>query len=347
MKTNRLKTLLAAVMVVALAAVPALADVVETRSGARLVGIVTKIDGSTVVLSTDYAGDISVKLSEVTSLATTNPMFIRLANGTVMQGTLVPAGAGQVRIAGPAGAVTTGVETVAMTWAPGETDPDVAALERKWSYEAAVDITGKTGNSEQLGSAFSVRAVLAGPGDVLQFYSAYNRQESDDVKSSDQFKAGIDYANNYSGRHSWYVRNEGGFDRIKDIELYNVAAAGFGYDLIKEANQTLTARAGVSFRYEGYQNPLTENVKSAGLDFGLAHRLAFGKSVLSNALSYVPAFDDFGNFRASHESYFETPVTASLWKLRIGVSNDYNSRPGVGVERLDSTFYTRLVLNWQ
>jgi hypothetical protein len=41
------------------------------------------------------------------------------------------------------------------------------------------------------------------------------------------------------------------------------------------------------------------------------------------------------------------PITASLWKLRIGVSNDYNSEPGPGVKGLDTTYFTRLILNWK
>jgi hypothetical protein len=236
---------------------------------------------------------------------------------------------------------------VAASWAAGAKDPAVAALERHWGYEAAVDVAGKTGNKEQLGTGFSFRATLAGSGDKLQFYTAYDRQVSDGVKSADQFKAGVDYANNFSGAKSWYVRNEGGFDRVKDIELYDVAAAGLGYDLIKKPKQLLTSRAGVSFRYAGYKNPRTEDVKSAGLDFGLAHRLELTNAALINRLSYVPTFEDFSNFVAVHESLLELPLLSTQWKLRLGVANDYNSKPGRGVERLDTTYFTRLVLNWR
>ncbi len=344
MTTTRTLSTLAVTLLAAFAASWTSADVVETRNGARLVGTVTKIDGSSVVLDTDYAGEIKIKQSEVVNLTTDNPLFVRLAAGTVIEGRVAPAGPGQITVSGNAGSITTSVDQVAMTWGPGERDP--ATVIRTWAYEAAVDITGKNGNSEQLGTAFGFRATLKGATDTLQFYTAYNRQETDDVKSSDQFKAGVDYANNFSGRYSWYLRNEGGFDRVKGIELYNVAAAGFGYDVIKKDNQTLTTRAGLSFRYEGYQNPLTENVKSAGLDFGLVHRLQLRNGVLNNSLSYVPAFDDFGNYRAQHDSFFEMPISASLWKLRIGLSNDYNSQPGVGIEKMDTTYYTRLVLNW-
>lgn len=347
MKTSCVvRALFAAAASVLLAAPPASADVVETKNGSRLVGKLTKIDAGVVTLVTEYAGSVSIKQSEILSLATEAPVAIRLASGTRLDGK-VSAADGKLQITGADGALTTSVDKIAASWAAGGKDPAVAALERGWAYEAAVDVSGKTGNKEQLGTGFSLRATLAGAQDTLQFYTAYDRQVSDGVKSADQFKAGVDYANNFSGVKSWYVRNEGGFDRVKDIELYDVAAAGLGYDFIKAPKHTLTGRAGFSFRYAGYKNPRTEDVKSAGLDFGISHRLQLTNSVLVNRLSYVPTFEDFSNYVATHESSLELPLAATQWKLRIGVANDYNSRTGRGVERLDTTYFTRLVLNWR
>jgi hypothetical protein len=188
---------------------------------------------------------------------------------------------------------------------------------------------------------------LKTPEDTLQFYSGYDRQVSDGTKSADQFKAGVDYQHNLAGRWSWYARDEGGFDRIKDIEIYNVAAVGVGYDFIKEPKHILTGRAGLSYRYEGYVNPATTDLSSAGLDFGLNHEYEMANSRIVNRLSYTPTFNDFANFRIIHESFYEIPLVAPNWKLRLGVSNDYNSKPGTGVERLDTAYFTRFVLNWR
>ena len=306
-----------------------------------------KIDGSSVIVSTDFAGEIKVKQSEVTSIATDEPLNVRLDGGTVIQGTLsTPAGGGLV-VSGPAGTITSSIDKVLITWEPGTTDPELLSLQRRWTYEVAADITGKSGNKDQLGTSFSARAVQKTAVDTLQFYAAYDRQETDGEKSADQFKAGVDYANNFAGRLSWYARNESGFDRIKDIELYNIAAAGLGYDFIKKPKQTLTGRAGVSFRYEGYKSPLIEDVKAAGLDFGLAHEYTGEFWSLVNRLSWVPLFEDFGNYRAQHESYLELPLADPKWKLRLGVANDFNSEPTPGLEKLDTTYFARLVLSFK
>lgn len=346
---NKIHRLQATVIILAAAVLGAAqlsADVVETKSGARIVGKVTKIDGGNVYVTTDYAGDLTIKQSEVAGLTTDAPVVVRLATGTTLQGT-VSSAAGTLKVSGPDGEISTHVDKVAASWAVGQEDPSVLALRRHWAFEAGVDIAGKSGNSSQLGTAAAFRATLKTPEDTLQFYTGYNRQVSNGVTSSDQFKAGVDYADNFSGKVSWYVRDEGGFDRIKDINLYNTAAAGFGYDVIKEPKHLLTTRAGLSFRYEGYGNPAHASLKSMGLDFGLNHEWEFATSKLVNRLSYVPSFEDFSNFHFTHESFYEIPLSDPSWKLRLGVSNDYNSKPGPGVKKLDTDYFTRLVLSWK
>ncbi len=341
------KKLLTLSVVALLAAVGvARADVVETKNGARIVGKVTKIDGGSVSVDTDFAGSLTIKQSEVTAITTDAPVAVRLASGTRIDGK-VSSAAGSLQVVGADGTITTTVEKVAASWPAGGKDPAVVALERGWAYEANVDISGKSGNKSQLGTSAGVRATLAGVSDKLVFYSAYDRQVTDKQKSADQFKAGVDYSSNFAGSNSWYVRDEGGFDRIKDIQFYNVAAAGFGYDFVKKPKQTVTGRLGFSFRNENYKSPLTTDVNAAGLDVGFSHSLQLTDSSIVNRLTFVPSFNDFSNYRATHESFYEVPFINPSWKLRVGVSNDYNSKPGVGVDKLDTAYFTRLVLNWR
>ena len=323
------------------------ADVVETTGGARIVGKVTGIDGGSVVVETDYAGTVTIKQAAVSRVTTDGPVAVRLVSGTRLAGRISDAGNGTLRIAGADGVITTTVDKIAATWTAGDKDPQLVALERHWAFEASVDASGRTGVREQLGTAVALRATLKSAQDTLQFYTAYDRQVADGEKSSDQLKVGTDYQNNFSGKYSWYARDEGGFDRVKDIELYNVAAAGVGYDLVKRPKHTLTGRFGFSFRYEGYKNPATQDVKSAGLDLGFNHEFEFAAAKLVNRLTYVPAFANFANFRLTHESFYEIPLANPVWKLRLGLANDYNSEPGAGVEKLDTSYFTRLVLNWK
>jgi uncharacterized protein DUF481 len=341
-------TKLAQLSVVALASLFSLAraDVVETKDGSRLVGKVTKIDGGAVSIATAYAGAIVVKQSEVASISTDAPVAVRLASGTRIDGKISGEG-GALQVVGADGTITTTVAKVAASWPAGGKDPEIAVLERGWAYEATLDVSGKRGNKSQLGTDAAVRATLAGLNDKLAFYGDYDRQVTDGTKSADQFKAGVDYQSNFAGKNSWYVRDEGGFDRIKDIQFYDVAAAGYGFDLVKRPKQLLTSRLGLSFTNENFRNPLTPDVNAAGLDVGLSHTVTFTDSSLVTRISYVPTFNDFGNYRLTQESFYELPLANPAWKMRFGLSNDYTSQPGTGIKKLDTSYFTRMVLDWK
>jgi hypothetical protein len=60
----------------------------------------------------------------------------------------------------------------------------------------------------------------------------------------------------------------------------------------------------------------------------------------------VPAFQDLNNYIVTHEFSFEIPITRSLWKLSIGMTNNFNSKPVPGVDSLETLYFTRLVLTW-
>ncbi len=66
-----------------------------------------------------------------------------------------------------------------------------------------------------------------------------------------------------------------------------------------------------------------------------------------NELTYSPNISEFEDYRILHDSALEMPMgTGDYWKLRMGVRNDYDSRPAVA-KGLETSYYTRLILNWQ
>jgi putative salt-induced outer membrane protein YdiY len=254
---------------------------------------------------------------------------------------------GALQVVGAAGTVSTSIPKVAAVWAAGGKDPEIAALERHWSYEASVDVEGTSGNKDQLGTSAGFRAKLVGPEDVLQFYTGYNRQVTSGVKSADQFKAGVDYASNISPDSSWFVRDEGGYDRIMDIRFYDTAAAGVGYSILNSKEDVLTGRIGLGYRYDGYEDPKNPTINSAAADFELSNDLKLSTSELVTHLTAVPTLSDFSNYIVTQDTFYQIPLTNPAWKLRLGVSNEYNSVPSAGFKKLDTTYYTRLILDWQ
>jgi hypothetical protein len=337
----------ASLLLVATCALRLPADVLVTTNGARIVGKITGIHEGLVTVETDYAGEIKVKQALVASMETDRPVAVRLANGARIIGAVSATPDGRLKIAAGTGDTYATMDHISASWAAADEDPDVVARRKKWTYEAGVDISGEKGNQDQLGTAVAFKAERKGPEDDLKVYTDYDRQVTNGQKSVDQFKIGADYSDNFSDATSWYVRDEVGFDRVMDITFDEVAAAGFGYDFIKEKNQTLTGRAGVAYRDYSYSaSANTPEFSGEGADFELQYALQVGKAQLTDKIAYLPDFQDPANYVINHELAYVIPITKSLWKLSFGVANNYNSRPVPGVDSLETLYYTRLVLTW-
>ena len=322
------------------------ADVIETREGARLTGHVAKITGGKISIETDYAGTITVDQTHVVRIETDRPLSVRLVDGARADGRVTTRG-DRIEVVAAAGPVAAPITAIAAGWVPGTPEPPGLRPRHHWSYEAAVDITGKSGNHHQLGTAYGATATLTRLRDTLVLSTSYNRQVSDGLKSADQFKAGADYSSNYADKNSWYVRDEGGFDHIKDLRLDNLAATGAGYDFVKDVRATLTGRAGLAFRYEDYNHGAGRDVSTLGLDLGANYQLHVGQSLLTTRVAVVPTLEHPDNFTVGHETDFDIPLVKSAWKLRLGVANGYVSKPPPDIERLDTTYFGRLVLSWK
>ncbi len=336
-----------------LVAASAWGDTVETKDGARLVGKITGITENTIDLETVYAGTLKIKKGEVAGFSTEDPLVIRLASGTTFSGKVTHSGGSRMEIAGSDGVLTTEMPKIAASWAVEGEDPAVVKMRkelegqrRNWSYEVGLDLTGKSGNSDESGTAARVKATLAGPDDSLGLYLSYDQAENNGDKTSNEIIAGATYDSFFKEKLGWFLRSEIESDEFEDVDFRVTTAGGLSYRFFQQENHSLGMRAGISYRFEGLENGT--NIKAPGLDFGLNHFYQIKKvGRLTTDIKFIPSVEDFSDFRLSQDTGFEIPIGGgSSWKLRMGISNFFNNNPAPGREELDTTYYTRLIFSW-
>ncbi|MGA8539877.1 MAG: hypothetical protein WB566_10280, partial [Terriglobales bacterium] len=64
--------------------IPALADQIVLKNGDRLTGSITMADGKTLVIKTDYAGDVTVKFDAIQSMTSAGDLNVSLGGKTVV-----------------------------------------------------------------------------------------------------------------------------------------------------------------------------------------------------------------------------------------------------------------------
>lgn len=351
-----MKKLLTPIAILTLFTASSIGDVIVTKSGSTIVGKIQGIDGGKIKITTDFAGEIQIDQAQVDQMTTDEPVFVSIEGGSSYSGTISGGPDGNLKILTSSGELSTSVDKVEEGWQPGMKSPtqvrqaeEIAKLRRKWGYEAAVDIAGKSGNKDATGFGMSFRATLDGADDRLQFYSRANFEETDGSKSADDARGGVDYTNQLNDEWNWFVASEFGRDIIKDTDLFVTTAAGFGYTFENSETRFLNVRGGLGYRFENYSRFTTrEELSAASLSLGLEHKETLKWGRLVNRVTFSPTIEDFGSFRLYQDTALDLPLKADQYSVRIGFANDYDSDAELsGKKELDTTYYIRMVLNWQ
>ena len=328
-------------------------DTLVTKDGSTLHGDIQEAVDGTVKLKTDFAGTLAVQLDQVARMEIDAPAVITLASGNRLIGRLTMADGGMA-VESDLGTLDISGDRIVTLYPEGSAPPaalvaeaDPAAKPPEWSYEGTVDIGGKTGNTERFSAAASLAATRTHEDETLKLYAATEKVEEDGTTSSDELLAGIDFERVLNQKHSWYARTEMGRDDIEQVDLRTVASLGYGYHFLRQEDHKLRMRLGGLFRHESYSTGTDE--QTVGVDLGLRDDWFLTKSLrMINDVSYTPSLEDAADYRVTHTSSLETPlqVTKGDVRLRLGVTNEYDSKPVPGLEYLDTAYFARLVFGW-
>jgi hypothetical protein len=320
------------------------ADRVELTNGSVIVGKILSAEDGKFKVETDFAGTVEISQDKIQGFSTDAAVNVGLKSGSAVLGRVESTNTGLAVVAvdGTTTATPAGVTAV---WAAGTDSPEVRKLKRKWAFEAAAGISGRTGVTERFSSVLGFKATLESSQDKLVFAANAERARDNGVETANRQFGSADYSSFFTPKDVWYARTSLEHDAIKELDLRSVTGAGIGHKFIKRDNQDLEGRLGVNYIYESYANGTTFD--SPGLDVALIHSVTFKNSKLASMVSYTPAFSDFANYRVHFETGYEMPITAALWKLKLGVNADYTSIPQPGIEKFDLLYFTSLILNWK
>lgn len=346
---NYIPIILAAVVATA----SSYADSVTTKDGSQLNGTIITIESNSLSIKTNYAGILKIPMSKVATFSTKEKINLSLDNGSTYVGAISGSDEGGLSVSTNEGQIQTYISEVEESWQTGTTSPSAKRLEstlgRNWAYQASFDLAGKSGNSDSNHLGGNFRATLTGQRDTLEFFAGLNYQETDDSVSADDVRAGVSFTSNISDSWDWYARSEFGKDVVKDIDLFTNAAGGVGYVISDTERRKFNLRAGLGYRYEAYDDATArEDLSAASLDLGYFHQESYNWGVLTNRLTFTPTIEDFGNFRFVHDTSLDLPLKTEGWSIRMGINFDYDSEADASNKKeLDTTYYTRLVLDWK
>jgi len=81
-------------------------------------------------------------------------------------------------------------------------------------------------------------------------------------------------------------------------------------------------------------------------ELGLDYRLDITPwAQFTHSTVWAPNIEQLGDYRLTLDTALALPLANSdVWKLKLGIANEYNSDPQPGFDRLDNTYYANIVL---
>src|SRR5215472_14184302 len=348
------RTFLSVCVVLSLGAVIR-ADQVTLKNGDRLSGKIVSADGKTLVLKSEFAGDVTIQWDAIIGIESTQKVTLTLKDGTRFTG----------KVTTQDGKFVVEGETPAPPSAP--TPKDVIVTVRNDEEQQRYDMeTGRMahpkfyyfwsglidtglaltrGNSETVSYNVAMKAVRETPRDKLTVYGTYifanNSSVPPSVTTANSLDTGIRGDWNFSPRRFVFALADFQTNELQHLDLRKVFA-GATYDRDSFGAYQLT-------------NPtpppvftlVPENIKDSGealfgeeFDKKLSKRTA-----LMERFSIYPNLTSTGDYRFQLDANVATQLNSWLsWQVTL--SDRYISYPPIGLKADDLVLSTGLRVSW-
>jgi len=322
-----------------------MADTVTMTDGTFLRGHIVRIADGVLEMRVPALGNVtqSITLASVESFRTDDPAVV--SSGGVVQRGIASAAGG--RVASTGGAETSPLNQQLELWRDSSLRPAEAAGLRKWTSLADLDISGRSGVVQGSGYCVGYAAKGVTKADTINAGVRFTRAESGNQISSDDLHAIFSYETNPTDVVFWYLRTDTGYDHARSIDFSSVNAAGWGFRLFTDGRGKLDARAGLAHRTERYSSPTQANLSAPSIDLGLIFTRELGWAALDSALNIVPSFQDAGDFYIRHETSLNILRSSGPLSLKLGISNDFRSKPLPSQVKLDTSYFLRTTYVWK
>jgi putative salt-induced outer membrane protein YdiY len=344
-----------------LIALPALADQIALKNGDRLTGSVVKSDGKSLVIKTEYAGEVTVKFDAIQSITTTSDVNVGLSDGKTLVGSVTTSDDKLVIATKTTGSVETPKSAVTMLRSPAEQ----AAYEKSlhpglgegWNGGVNLGFALTRGNSQTKNLNIAFATTRKGFRDKLSLYenSVYATNDVSTASphtTASSIGGGARYDRDFATSMFGFVNGDFYHDALQNLDLRALFGGGLGFHAVKSDRTTLDLLAGINYTHEHYSafaNPapppaiipaISHSLAGATLGDEFMHKL--GKStVFTQNLYFFPDLSQTGEYRATGNVGLVTKINKWLgWQSSFG--DIYVSNPPTGKKKNDLLLSTGL-----
>ncbi|CAG4882385.1 conserved exported protein of unknown function [Georgfuchsia toluolica] len=326
----------------------AFADTVVVRSGEQLGGRILHKSGDTLVLQTDYAGEIRIQWSKIVSIETASPVVLQLDGADNPFSARLEAGNAEqvsvLRVEGAAWAETP--ETIPLARVayinplPEETRNGVT-----YKGRASLSVTKTEGNTRNetiyAGTDFSARAMAY----RYELSVKGTRGNESDRLTNSNWLANGNYDRFLDPKHFLYGRASAEHDAFKGIDRRDMIGAGYGLQLVDTPQTQFSFRGGVDYVTARHIVTGDEQYPSLGWGVKFSHRLESYRAELFHEQEGFWNVSDTSQITLRTRSGLRVPLMAGVTST-AQLNIDWERRPDPGRKPIDSMLLFGLGYEW-
>jgi putative salt-induced outer membrane protein len=362
------------ILLIAACASAASADQITLKNGDRLTGTIVAGDGKTLLLKTEFAGDVTLKWEAITAMESSQNLNLTLKDGkrlagkvTTADGKFVVAGAEAPSAEGPAPkdmivAVRNDAEQKAFDLAADKMVHPKFTYFWAGLFDSGLALT--RGNSSTVNYTLNAKAVRETPRDKLTLYSNYifanDNTSSPGRTTANAIRAGVRGDLNVGPRPFVFAFADYETNQLQNLNLRQVYGGGFGYHVVKTDRNVFDLFGGISYDRDAFgtysiANPtpppalidiaaVTQNSAEALIGEEFNSHLS-KRTLLTERFSLFPNLSHTGDYRFQ----FDTTIASQLknwlsWQATF--SDRYISYPPPGLKGNDLVLSTGLRVTW-
>jgi putative salt-induced outer membrane protein YdiY len=328
-------------LVSAVGAQPVLADEVVLANGDRLTGKIVRKEADTIVLTTSYAGDVTIQWREIRRITADGPVAVYFEDGSKLTGSMRPAGDGVVIVT--AGAL--------------ESDPTPLAKLRFLNPSAEVSgegakVTGhiNAGLSSSSGNTQSKKFYLDTEGLIrsrddrytlgARALNSYDRGE----ETESSWLAYGKYDRFFTKKWYGYLNSDLENDKFKDIRLRGTIGLGSGYQFFESEKTNLSLEGGLTYVHTNFIVGEDESYPAARWALKFDHQL-FGKVQFFHAHEAFVGLENNDQMFVRSQTGLRVPLMDRL-NATAQYNVDWDNNPTLGRSQTDKTLLLTLGYTW-
>jgi putative salt-induced outer membrane protein YdiY len=330
-KALRLTAILPILICLAFLAEPAQADQIVLKNGDKLTGTIGVIVGGSMTFTSPVLGQLTIKLTDLQSYATTQPARVRLKTGQIITAPISQGTATQI-------------QTVPDKVTPTAQVRDVNTPAAKWTGNIVVNGELNRGNTYNDTVGLSALATLrrdsvyADDRTIVGYdYNVANTGRTrDDVTTTDNMDAMFEYDKFFTQK--FYGYGDIGYlhDRIAALNVQLTPGVGVGYQWFEQPDFNFNTEGGITYLYKDY--------RTSGVQQDAAFRLAYHvdkqineKVTIFNNAEFVAALIDPSNYIITADAGVQASLTNNFFS-QFKVQYRRADRPAAGLLKDDLGF---------